>query len=102
MRTRSRKPEYQIKIAKERIGILFELAEKELKRHPERGKRYVELARKIGMRYNVRLGDYKGKFCKNCNSILKPGFSSEQRIEKGTIIIKCLKCNKIYRRMFKR
>jgi ribonuclease P protein subunit RPR2 len=101
-RSRRRKPEYHIKIAKERIDILFGLAEKELKKHPERSRRYVELARKIGMRYNVRLTKYKRKFCKNCNTLLKPGYTSEQRTDKGAIVIKCLKCNKIHRYPFKR
>jgi len=102
-RTRGKKPEYQTKIARERIGILFGFAEKELKEHPKRSKRYVELARKIGMRYNIRLGkEQKRKFCKNCNSVLKSGVTSQQRTEKGKLIIKCTKCNKIYRYPFEK
>ena len=98
---RSRKPQWQIRIAKERIKILFDLAEKELKRHPERSRRYVQLARKIGLRYNVRLPkQLKRKFCKNCNTLLKPGLTAERSVDNRnkTIVIKCLKCNKIYRR----
>jgi len=102
-RTRGKNPEYQTKIAKERIGILFGLAEDEMKNHPKRSKRYVELARKIGMRYNIRLAkEQKRKFCKNCNSVLKPGVTSQQRTEKGKLIIKCRKCNKIYRYPFRK
>lgn len=102
-RTRGKKSEYQIKIARERIEILLNLAEKEFKKHPKRSKRYVELARKIGMRYNVRLSKrQKRKFCKSCNTLLKPGVTSEQRTQKGTIVIKCMKCNKIYRYPFKK
>jgi len=55
MRRISKKPEQHIKIARERILILLDLAEKEFKKHPERSRRYVELARKISLRYNVRL-----------------------------------------------
>ncbi len=95
------KPAWQQKIARERIAILFDLAEKEFRKHPERAQRYIELARKIGMRYNVRLTkEQKRKFCKNCNSLLIPGLTSTIRIDRkrGLIIIKCLKCNKIYRK----
>lgn len=102
MRKKTRKkPAYQIKIAKERIEKLFSLAEKELDK-PERSGRYIELARKIGMRYNVRLGKLKRKFCKGCNTLLKPGVTAQVRIDKKTVIIKCLKCNKIYRYPFEK
>lgn len=101
---RKKKPEWQTKIAHERIGILFKLADKEFKKHPRRSKRYIELARKIGMRYNVRLPkEWKRKFCKKCNTLLKPGVTSQVRLDtkKKTIVIKCLKCNKIYRYPYK-
>lgn len=104
MRT-SQKPEWQQKIARERIQILFSLAEKEFNKHPERSKRYVQLARKIGLRYNVRLPkEQKIRFCKNCNSLLIPGRTVEVRIDSKnkTIVRKCLNCNRIYRYPYKR
>ena len=55
----AKRPESWVRIAGERIDILLGLAGKEAKKHPERARRYVELARKIGMRYNVRLGGRK-------------------------------------------
>jgi ribonuclease P protein subunit RPR2 len=94
-----RKPEQHLKIAKERIQILFSLAEKEFKKHPDRSKRYIELARKIGLRYNVRLPkELKRKFCKNCNVLLIPGATSSVRLDskKKVLNIKCLKCEKNY------
>lgn len=100
-----RKPEWQQKIAKERIQILFDLAKKEFKTRPERSKRYIELARKIGLRYNIRLPkQLKKTFCKACNSLLIPGLTSSIRLDskKKIINIKCLKCNKIYRYKYKR
>lgn len=102
MRIRTKKPDWQQRIARERIQILFSLAEKELKKHPERSRYYIELARKIGLRYNVRLPkELKRKFCKNCNSLLTPE-TSTRRIIKKHILIKCQKCNKIYRYPTKR
>ena len=100
---RSKKPEWQQQIANERIEILFNLAEKEFKKHPARSQRYVQLARKIGLRYNVRLiKTLKRRFCKNCNILLKSGITSRTRLDsrKRTIIIKCLNCNKIYRQPY--
>lgn len=97
---RSKKPLQQTKIAKERIEILFNLAEKEFGAHPERSKRYINLARKIGLRYNIRLSkDLKRKFCKNCNSLLIPGMTSQTRLKskRKIMTVKCLKCNKVYR-----
>lgn len=100
---RFQKPNWQTKIAKERIQILFSLAEKEFKKHPDRSRRYVELARKISLRYNVRLSKLKRKFCKNCNMLLKPGITSQVRLDKSTRTIKtiCLNCKKIYRHPYK-
>ena len=66
MKTRIRKqqPERRVKIAKERIEILLDLAKREVDK-PERSKRYVELARKISKRYNIRLKKgQKRSFCK--------------------------------------
>jgi len=97
---RGKKPAWQQKIAKERIQILFRLAKKEFKAHPERSRRYIELARKIGLRYNIRFSkQLKRRFCKKCNTLLKPGTSSQTRIKskKKIVEVKCLKCGKIYR-----
>jgi ribonuclease P protein subunit RPR2 len=99
-----RKPEWQEDIAKERIEILFGLAEKEFKKYPERSRRYIQLARKIGLRYNVRLPkEVKRKFCKNCNSLLIPGRTEQVRIDSKTKTVarKCLKCNKVCRYPYK-
>lgn len=97
-RIRKQQPGRRIKIAKERIEILLDLARKEVDK-PERSKRYVELARKIGKRYNVRLKkSQKRSFCKKCNRLLIPGKTSEVRInsKKKVITIKCVDCGNIY------
>ena len=62
------------KIARERMERLFQLAEENAMEHPERARRYVELARKIGQRYNVPTpAEWKYRFCKRCNSFWIPG-----------------------------
>ena len=96
MRSRQ-KPADQVKIAKERIAILFGQADQSAKKGKiEYANRYVQLARKIGMRYNVRLpSNYRRKFCRKCKKYLHPGISSEQSQKKGFMIIKCLSCSRI-------
>ena len=77
------------------MEILFDLAGKESGKHPERSKRYVELARKIAMRYNVRLTkEMKMKFCRKCSSYLRPGVNLKvrNRKDKQAVIITCLEC----------
>ena len=95
--TRGKKPDYQIKIAKERIAILFSEAEKAVKEDPELAKRYMKLAKRIGMRYNVRLGKLRRKFCKHCYNYFLPGKTSIHRLKDGKINVKCLSCNKVIR-----
>ena len=54
MKERSRNPVTK-KIARERIEILFEQAQRAFSDHPERSNRYVELARRIAMRQRIRI-----------------------------------------------
>jgi len=91
----------QAKIAKERIERLFELAEKHFKSNPSIAKRYVTLARKISTKTNTRIPiNLKTKFCKNCNSYLKPGVNQRVRTKQGKIVRTCLICNKSKRKSF--
>ncbi|MEM5793193.1 MAG: ribonuclease P [Candidatus Aenigmatarchaeota archaeon] len=96
-RKRGIKPQWQIEIAKERIEILFNLAKENIKNHPERSRRYIQLARKIGMRYNIRLSkEKKVLFCKKCNSLLAEGNYEELEKKIPKIkLIKCLNCGEV-------
>ena len=90
------KRQSDIKIAKERIKILFKEAEKtdnlKLKN------RYVELARKIGMKYNVKIPKVlKRKYCKYCYKYLVYGKTAQVRVKNKYILVKCLNCGKIMR-----
>ena len=96
-----RKPESQIKIAKERIDILFKKAEGTARERPELARRYMKLAKKIGMRYNVRLGNLKKRFCRHCYSFLLPGINCSKRLRRGKITVKCFSCNKTIRYPYK-
>lgn len=90
------KPINQIKIAKERINILFKEADKAAKNKKiEMANRYINIARKIGMRYNVRIStELRRKFCRKCKKFLYPNLSSNEKEEKGFLIIVCKNCDK--------
>jgi ribonuclease P protein subunit RPR2 len=103
-RDRRKKPDFLTRIARERISILFRLAGENAKTHPERAKRYVGLARKIGTRYLVRLPRrLKLSFCKGCNSPLIPGYNLTVRLapRHKQIEYKCI-CGEIKRIPYRR
>jgi len=83
-------------IARERIEILLRMARQALRKDPTLSKRYVELARLIGMKSGVRLPKYDKMFiCKGCGIILIPGSNCRVRTrsETGTtVLITCLEC----------
>ncbi|NCN39287.1 MAG: ribonuclease P [Candidatus Aenigmarchaeota archaeon CG_4_10_14_0_8_um_filter_37_24] len=96
-RKKFKKPDWQLEIARERIEILFNLAKKGLEKHPKRSRRYVELARKISLRYNIRLPkEVKRGFCRKC-SILYIRENCEEIDSKlpNIKMIKCLNCGEI-------
>ena len=85
-------------IALERIYRLFELAETEFEKHPERSRRYVQLARKIGTRNRAQIPKgLKTQFCKKCGAFLKKGKNSEIGKEAGLIVVKCMECGFVKR-----
>jgi ribonuclease P protein subunit RPR2 len=95
---RGRKQKWMIKIARERIEILFNEAEKELSHHPERSNRYVQMARNLAQKYNLKIqGSWRGRICKNCHSFLRPGLNSQVRLSDTSLRVKCLKCGYIRR-----
>jgi len=97
---KSTKPEWQKKIALERITRLFGQAEKEFMDHPERSHRYVQLARKIAMRYNIGIPkEYKRRFCKKCYSYLVPGANCKVRTNarQRAVTVTCGECGNIMR-----
>jgi ribonuclease P protein subunit RPR2 len=81
------------KIARERIAILFEHAERFFPEHPEWSDRCVERARKIAMRERVRIPrEYRRRFCRRCNAYLVPGINMRVRVHGGKVIVTCRVC----------
>jgi ribonuclease P protein subunit RPR2 len=94
-----RKKGQERRIAGERIEALFRLAEQEgLRGNAARADRYVELGRKIGMRYNVRLpSDLKRRVCKECHAFLVPSKNARVRIGGSKVVTTCLRCGAVMR-----
>lgn len=92
------KPRWQQETAKERINILFSSAEREFRQRPDRSRRYMELASRIAMRYNMRLPqNLKRRFCKECYMYLVPGASCRVRLIGGSKIMTCSSCGHVTR-----
>ncbi len=80
-------------IALERVCRLFELAEKEFEKKPERSKRYVELARKLSTRNKAPIPSaLKKRFCKKCGAFLKQGKNAEWMDLGKMVEIECREC----------
>ncbi|MBC7107811.1 MAG: ribonuclease P protein component 4 [Methanomassiliicoccales archaeon] len=85
------------RIAKKRIEYLLALAESEaLRDNFLRGKRYVELARRIGLRTNTSMP--KGfMYCRKCLNPLIPGKNCHVRLRSNRVVIHCHNCGNIKR-----
>jgi ribonuclease P protein subunit RPR2 len=83
----------QKEIAKKRTDFLFELAKESFKTEDSLSDKYVKLARRIAMKYRIRVDSkLKKRFCKNCYKYLVPGKNSRIRIHKSRIITYCNFC----------
>lgn len=98
-----KKPAKQRQIALERIKILFEQAKKIFKKDPSLSNRYVSLARKIAMKYKVRIpSNLKKQFCKHCYYYLVPSVNCRVRLQKRKVVYYCLNCKKYMRFPYKK
>ncbi len=97
-----KKPQSQVNIAKKRIHFLFREAKNSFKINSSLSNKYIKLARRIAMRYKIRLpSELKKKFCKNCYSYLVPSVNARVRIHKHRIIYYCLNCKHYMRHPIK-
>jgi len=98
---RKKQKDWAKDMAYERILRLFELAGQEFRTHPERSDRYVQLARRIGMRYRVRMPqELKRQICKHCYAYLVPGANCRVRLQGTHITRTCLACGKEMRKPY--
>lgn len=93
------------KIALERIRRLFAQAEEAFREDPEKAHRHVAMARKIALRYNVRLPvELKRRVCKGCGRFLVPGKNARTRLSprKASVITTCLECGHVSRHPYRK
>jgi ribonuclease P protein subunit RPR2 len=86
-------------IALERMEILFAEAERAVREGKgPRAKRYVALARRIGMRYNVSVpARHRRWVCNGCGAFLLPGRNASARLRPQRIVIHCGECGAVKR-----
>lgn len=91
------------KIALDRMQILIDNAILNAKTNPKLSQRQALLARKISMRYKIRMPYYlKMVFCKKCKSFITPGINSRIRLGRTSvksIRITCNLCEHTYRKI---
>jgi|SRR3989344_1741913 len=91
----NKKPSQIVEAAKEHIQVYFEQAEKKYDIDPKLSHRYVQLGRKIAMKFKVPLTNVqKRKFCKHCYHFLMPGKNARVRTKEGKVVYYCLDCKK--------
>ena len=94
--SRGKRPKWMIEIAIERMNILFERAEMEFERHPERSNRYVVLAKKLSTKYNTKIPDkWARRYCKRCNKFLYTGHNATVRLVNEEVNILCGECGHV-------
>ena len=89
------------KVARERIEELFKQAYEvfsDKKLGPSYSNRYIELARKIAMKHNIRFSsEQKKQFCKHCYTFLVPSINCRIRLNDSHVVYFCTKCKKYMR-----
>ena len=90
-------------IALERIEILINEAIKNAKKNPDLAQKQAAMAKKISMKYRVRLNpQFRMNFCKKCKMFIVPNISCRVRLGRSpvkSIRITCGYCNHIYRKV---
>jgi ribonuclease P protein subunit RPR2 len=86
-------------IARERVEILLDEARKAAgSGKGARAKRYVTLARRMGMRYNVSMpAQHRRWLCAGCGAYLVPGANASVRLRPQRIVVRCLECKTVRR-----
>lgn len=68
-------------------------------------KKQAELARKVSLRFNLRLGYPLKRFtCHGCKSLIVPGVNARVRLRPGKemkLLITCLECGRVNRKLLR-
>ena len=91
-------------LARSRVEILLAKSMETAKEDMNLAKRQAELARRICLKYNLRLMyDDKQLFCRKCKRFIVPGITSRVRLGQSPKAVKitCLECGHTYRKLLK-
>lgn len=96
MRRRNKEAERQLALG--RVRRLITMAQTAAAEDPDLADRYVGLARRIAMRYQVSLpAEIRRRVCRGCDTLLVPGRSARVRIANQRVSVTCLRCGAVKR-----
>lgn len=104
MSSHRNKPKWQIRIAKIHINELLKLAGEVAEKDDVLAKRYIEHARRIAEKFNIRFKrEQKLQFCRKCNNYFVPGKTVIYRANPQTkaLEVRCLRCGHVVRYRYK-
>lgn len=85
-------PKRAKEIAEERMAILLNLSAEEARAgNNDRARRYVELARSIGMKTRTKMPE-DIRYCKGCRMPLVPGIGCVVRLRNHKVTMTCTQC----------
>ncbi|MBO4763836.1 MAG: ribonuclease P protein component 4 [Candidatus Methanomethylophilaceae archaeon] len=84
-------------IGSARISRLLDLSEEAIRSdRPDRARRYVDLARRIGMKTRVKMPKDR-RYCKRCLAPMMPGVNCTVRLSGHKVVTTCGMCGEIRR-----
>lgn len=101
---RGKKDPFHLAVARRRIETLYDLSFAMVQKDDlDMARRYTTLAKRIGMRYTVRIPrEFKQFTCKECGVLLVPGRTSRVRVRGGKRVMTCTICGAVKRLPFRR
>lgn len=89
-------------LAVQRMETLLSIAVAKASTDLKIAKKQAMMARKISQRYRVRIPREKRfLFCRGCKGFIVPGVNSRVRIRNKLLVVTCLECGKIGRRVLR-
>jgi len=99
-RANRRRSEHELTPIRKEVAKLFDEAERYILAGDKRlSQRRVHQARRLAMKVRLRIPEHAGRYCRKCESYLKPGVNSTTRIKDGIKITRCLECGGVRRKV---
>jgi len=89
-------------IGRRRIDRLMDLSEEAVRQdRGDRARRYVELARRIGMKTRTGIPAER-RYCKKCLIPMMPGVNCRVRLSNHMVVVTCCECGETRRKPYVR